>query len=789
MVTAHPARVVAPGPPTFELHTLGWRAFQDLCGAVVRTVWGQSAQTFADSNDAGRDGAFYGVWHDPPASAGLRDLLRGPFVLQCKHTKKAGSTLSAGDLEDEFDKVPSLVERGLCRSYVLMTNARVTGNSEEKILGRLREADVEHPLVLGGQWVCDTIAAHRELRLFVPRVYGLGDLSQILDERAYAQASVLIEAARDQVATFVITEPYRKAAQALQDHGFVLLLGEPAVGKSVIALMLALAAADNWGCATVKARTASELVAHWNPHEPRQFFWVDDAFGDVRHNEQLTQDWARSMQHVMAAINKGARVVLTSRGYIYHDARRSLKEYSYPRLREQKVLVDVEDLALDERKQILYSHIARGDQPAEVRAAMKSFLDHAAAAEPFRPEMAHRLGLRAFTGRLTITEPGILEFMTHPREFLRDVYEQFSADQQAALALVYASGTNGSLENPLSLTEVQCDIINRAGSTPAGVVQALEALTGSFLRVTGPPIAEPGWAFRHPTLWEGFAAWVPTQSHLLTVVLAGLTDSALLSKVDCEAENAEEKRGTLLRVPPTLYRPVAKRLAAIGHRFSGRWRSRVDRGISYEEHRASQRAFLAFLAYRSSDTFLQVYMDVDPDLPGRLVDFTSFVNAVSEPDVLAKLHQAGLLTEEFRLQAVERMRHLAVTTPDDGWIHDRAWKVLLTADDRTRLFEWVRTELVPRLERGEGWLDDERDPDDDPVESSLRGYSMAFEIAGDFETAHAFDAAVEWHSQLPAREREDTESWIDTSPLTGDRLAPPPSTGRSMFDDIDALPE
>jgi hypothetical protein len=787
MVIAHPARVVAPGPPVFELHTLGWRAFQDLCGAVVRTVWGQSAQAFADSNDAGRDGAFYGVWHDPPASTGLHDLLRGPFVLQCKHTKKAGSTLSAGDVEDEFDKVPSLVERGLCRSYVLMTNARVTGNSEEKILGRLRKAGVEHPLVLGGQWVCDTIAAYRELRLFVPRVYGLGDLSQILDERAYAQASVLIDVARDQVATFVITEPYRKAAQALQDHGFVLLLGEPAVGKSVIALMLALAAADNWGCATVKARTASELVAHWNPYEPNQFFWVDDAFGDVRHDEQLTQDWARSMQHVMAAINKGAKVVLTSRGYIYHDARRSLKEYSYPRLREQKVLVDVEDLTLDERKQILYSHIARGDQPAEVRAAMKSFLDHAAAAEPFRPEIAHRLGLRAFTGRLTITEPGILEFMTHPREFLSDVYEQFSADQQAALALVYGSGANGCLENPLSLTEVQCDIIYRAGSTPAGVVRALEALTDSFLRATGPPLAEPGWVFRHPTLWEGFASWVPTQSHLLTVVLAGLTDSALLSKVDCESENAEEKRGTLLRVPPTLYRPVAKRLAAIG--LSGRWRSRVDRGISYQEYRASKHAFLAFLAHRSSDAFLQVYMDVDPGLPGRLVDFTSFVNAVSEPDVLARLHRAGLLAEEFRLQAVDRMRHLAVTTPDDGWIHDRAWKVLLTANDRTRLFEWVRTELVPRLGPGEGWLDDERDPDDDPVESALRGYSSAFENAGDFETAHAFDEAVEWHSRLPAREREDTESWTDASLLTGDRLAPPPSTGRSMFDDIDALPE
>lgn len=186
LMTTRRGRVVAPGEPSFELHTLGWRAFQDLCAGVLRAVWGQSAQAFADSNDAGRDGAFYGVWHNPPDKAGVHDYLRGPFVLQCKHTKKADSTLSESDLEDEFGKVVGLVERGLCRSYVLMTNARVTGNSEEKIRERLRKTGVAHPLVLAGGWICATIAAHRELRLFVPRVYGLGDLSQILDERAYA---------------------------------------------------------------------------------------------------------------------------------------------------------------------------------------------------------------------------------------------------------------------------------------------------------------------------------------------------------------------------------------------------------------------------------------------------------------------------------------------------------------------------------------------------------------------------------------------------------------------------
>jgi hypothetical protein len=802
-VSARTNRVVASGPPSFELHTLGWRAFQDLCAAVIRTVWGQSACSFADSNDAGRDGAFYGIWHDNLSATGLQDVPGGPFVLQCKHTKKVGSTLSESDLAEEFCKVPALVTRGLCHSYVLMTNARVTGNAEEKIRGRLRDAGVVHPLVLDGQWVCDTIAAHRELRLFVPRVYGLGDLSQILDERAYAQASVLIAAARDQLAAFVTTEPYRKAARALQDHGFVLLLGEPAVGKSVTALMLALAAADSWGCATVKARTATELVAHWNPNEPGQFFWVDDAFGAFQHEEQLTSDWARSMDHVMSAVSRGARVVLTSRSYIYRDARPLLKEYHYPRLREQQVLIDVEDLTLKERKQILYNHIASGDQPAAVRAALKPFLDHAAAAKPFLPEMARRLGLRIFTSGLDLAEDGITNFMTRPRPFLRDIYAQLSSDQHAALALVFAATLDGSLENPPSLTAAQRDIIERAGSTPGAAIKALQALSGSFLQVTGPPLARPGWTFRHPTLWEGFASWLPTQAHLLTVltaVLVGLDDFALLRWVDCGDENADEEHGILLRVPPALYPPMAARFAGLSRRLGARTLGEdgqvsipLDGGLDRWERDIYEYVFLTFLSRRTSDGFLREYLQADPGLLANLVLFTSSVDAALEPGVLARLHRAGLLSEPVRRQAVDRMAHLAVSTPDAGWFRGADWETLLTPGDRSRLMDKARTELVPRLESDEGWGPLKRYPDGDPVEKALIDYQMAFGSENDLEAAAKFSAALEIYRQRPVRSCEDDSYW-DTSPLGGTRLAPPPDADssifdadRSIFDDVDEM--
>ncbi len=44
-------------------------------------------------------------------------------------------------------------------------------------------------------------------------------------------------------------------------------------------------------------------------------------------------------------------------------ARPYLKEYGYPRLREQKVVIDVTDLTDAEKRQILYNHLKAGDQP------------------------------------------------------------------------------------------------------------------------------------------------------------------------------------------------------------------------------------------------------------------------------------------------------------------------------------------------------------------------------------------------------------------------------------------
>src|SRR5579862_2448625 len=232
----------------YDLHSLGWKAFQELCLAVLGEVWGQTVQGFLDAHDGGRDGAFHGSWRPQSGEA-----FRGSFTVQCKFSASADKHLRIADVSDEFKKAAILAKRGLATNYILMTSAKVSGSTDDKLRAAFLAIDgIANFATFGAERISQFIAESSRLRMMLPRVYGLGDLTQILDERAYSQALAILNALGDDFAKFVVTDAYRKSARAISEHGFVLLLGEPASGKSTIAGALALAAIDQWGCSTVK---------------------------------------------------------------------------------------------------------------------------------------------------------------------------------------------------------------------------------------------------------------------------------------------------------------------------------------------------------------------------------------------------------------------------------------------------------------------------------------------------------------------------------------------------------
>lgn len=571
-----------------------------------------------------------------------------------------------------MDKARRLAAQGLAENYLLFTNATLSGVNEERMkVAFERLPGLRRFAAYGREAISRMIRESPRLRMLVPRIYGLGDLSQILDERAYAQAREILSALGDDLRKFVITEAYQKSAKALIDHGFVLLLGEAACGKSTIAAALSVGALDEWGHSTVKVRNAEDFVRHSNPHEPRQFFWVDDAFGATQIDWQATYAWNNAFPHIQAAINRGAKVLFTSRDYIYRSARSMLKQTALPLLRESQVVINVEQLTKREREQILYNHVRLGRQSVDYKKRLREFLPGIAAHSRFTPEIARRLGDPSFTRSLVMTADALADFVERPLELTGEVIRTLDVESRAALGLVFMRG--GFVPSPLSLVTEEETAIELMGGTVAGVRTALGNLQESFvLRV----LQGSGhvWKFKHPSIRDAFAALVAADPELLDIYLAGTPLEDLMDEVSCGDLGIE---GVKVIVPPDRFGALIKRLDA--------------------SVRSEPKSLYWFLSRRCDAAFLREFILRHGEFVNKL-QVSSHLNCCSELDVLVRLHEAGLLPEKIRAETAEAITTLALETPDAGCFIEGVPE-LFRPEELATLRYRLETELFTSLEK------------------------------------------------------------------------------------------
>lgn len=739
---------------SYELHTLGWKAFQDLCATILTKVLGQTIEQFLATRDGGRDGAFYGS-----SSNLLEGSEKGSYTVQCKHTSTSGKNISLESLSDELIKAKRLAAKGLATNYLLMTNYSVTGKSEEEIRKAfLNVKGIKWFGLYGSTWINSRIRENSKLRMLVPRIYGIGDLSQILDERSYEQARAILDSMGPDLRKFVMTDAHNKAANAIIEHGFVILLGEPGSGKSMIAATLALGAIDVWNCATMKLVGPDEFISHWNPHEPRQFFWVDDAFGTTQYQQETTFAWNRVFPHLQSAINSGARILFTSRDYIFKAAINNLKLSAFPLLKQSQVIINVQELSLAEKQQMVYNHIKLGDQPQEFKKKIKPFLEEVAESERFLPEIARRLGSRLFTKRLNFNSQSINDFVENPLEYLTEIISQLDSDAKAAVGLLFMNG--GSIASPITLSDANSKALKLLGSSSARLIDILPSLDGNILKFIH---SNPSrWIYKHPTVGDAYAKLIANNPELIDIYLGGVTPVKLMQEVTCGDVGIQ---GAII-IPEIRYPAILAKI-------------QVDTKDVFN--------LLFFLSYRCDTSFLNYYLKENPNILQFALKIYSHVGVSSQAIFLARLHEFKLLSEHDRAFFVKRISELAVETPDADFITDKRIKAVLKDAEYSSILEKVKTELIPCLDSViDEWhsnYDSSEDPDSyfEILKDALTTYQEVFSEDEDIydEIDNALTDIDNIVSELSPSTEDDR--WED------DEINRPssPSLERSIFDDVD----
>ena len=707
---------VQAGNVSFELHTLGWEAFQNLCAHVAREVLGQTVTTFSPSNDAGQDGAFQGEWR-----RNKQETFAGRFVIQCKFTSRRDEHLALSTLKEELVKAQKLAQSGLAQTYLLMTNAKVSGEADRTIREAfLKLMGIEHFDLLGSEWITQQILESKRLRAFVPRTYGLGDLSQILDERVYQQADEILQTWRDNLAKFVPTEAHLKSVQALLNEGFVLLLGDPMAGKSTIAAALALAAADQWNCLPVFVSHPNDFREHWNPNEPKQLFWVDDAFGQTQLDSSLCEGWNRTFPHLAAAIRKGARVLFTSRTYIYQAAQHQIKQSAFPLLANSRVLIEVEKLTIIEKERILYNHLRLGSQPTSFRSAIKPFLPSIAANPRFFPEVAKRLGDPFFTKALTAHPDHLRKFVEEPKEFLSEIIAQLDRKNFAAMALLFMRA--GRVSVPLKIRPEEMEAMAQLGADLAQVREALLSLEGSLVAQMF-EAGERAWKFRHPSIRDAMASHVATRPDLMDIYIGGARVAEILREVVC---GDLEVAGAKVHVPSSRFSAIFSKLRDVDV---------TDWNLRH--------AMLSFLGSRCSSAFLVTWMKECPEDFERLVEESSVVS-YNFCFLFARLQRLGCLPEHHRKAYVANATQKAIDSVESTFLEEGLRELFTTEELETALGR-IKDELVPELETMVADLENAySDSDEEPSDyfqefaSSLENFRLVME---DQELIEAFEEA------------------------------------------------
>lgn len=747
---ANPSTILAAIRGDYPLHLLGWKAFQDLCVSVAEECLRRPVQTFLPTNDAGRDGAFVGKWEGTDPAA-------GESTIQCKFTSRPDSNLSLSMLTEEIEKARLLAARGLASDYIILSNHPVTGSSDLQIRAAFEAVGVGRCHIFGHDWIVGQIRSSPRLRMMAPRLYGLGDLSGLLDARAYAQAKLILSAMGDDLQRLVITDAHRQSVRAISEHNLVLLLGAPAAGKSTIGASLAIGAADIWGCSTIRATSPADIQSHLDP-DMQQFFWIDDAWGNTQYQRQTAEAWNQTFPLMQGAIRRGTRFLITSRDYIWRAAQRDLKIQAMPVLNRSQVVINVQELSTQEKAQILYNHLKLGDQPASFRTAIKPQLPTIAERKDFLPETARRLGSRFFASALPTTQEALTSFFAEPQDFLLETIANLAPDCRAAIALVFMNG--GSVRSPVMPGDLDPAAI-AFGTSVGSVREQLEALDGSLLLLAQDEKG-PYWSYKHPTVSDAFARYVARSPELVEIYLRGARAESIIHEVVCAGIKIY---GSSVVVPDSLHDLLADRLVGLE---------------SYN--------MAAFLSYRSNRSFTALILERRPDLWARFSNFAIPMKDDTDASLVATLHAQGLLPEHVRLNFVDKVRSAAINDADASFLDDSDLGAVLTDDEKASILTEVESHVLPHPDR---YIDSLRNewskdyPPEDHFDSFRRSIGLFVEALSDrAEYSSVLNRAESKISTAISSMNDEYEPSSSTSAPTSSST--PRSAGLAqLFRDID----
>lgn len=350
----------------YDFTTLSPADFEDLCRDLVGREIGIQFEAFTTGPDGGIDGR-----HATSAES---------TILQVKHL--VGSSFPK--LRSTMKAERSSIDRLAPDRYILATSRGLTPPNKKALAAEIGPALRAQGDIYGAgelnallRKFPDIEKAHIKLWLS-----GTAMLERVLRGAAHTFTELTKSEIEAKVKVYAHNPSFPAAQTTLESQHVLIVSGPPGVGKTTLAEMLAYTyLAEGWELVAIRALddgfgTISDAK--------KQVFLFDDFLGKIALDEKALaakdSDLARFMRRVRTSPN--ARFILTTRAYIFEEARRASEHLSDQRLDVSRYLLDVGVYTRRIRARILYNHLIVAGTPTPLVHALiesgtvKSIVDH-----------------------------------------------------------------------------------------------------------------------------------------------------------------------------------------------------------------------------------------------------------------------------------------------------------------------------------------------------------------------------------------------------------------------------